>query len=217
MRIAIILSGNIRTWERSNLHDFVNVNVDFFITTTNKKYNYHPYVSGKYGYESINEQIISDSEILEICPPNTKKILITEDDIIIRDNFAPNLRDIDTCYHQYNRIYKILSHISDFENENGFQYDLIVKTRFDLYYYGKLSHYIQNLTSERVIYDDGNDTLVISERHTFFNIINFIISEFYNQTDPFSHEYPPHGLLNAAIRKYGLFNDNKRLNEIIRF
>ena len=39
MKIAILLSGNIRTWERSNLLDFVDLDVDYFISTTNKKYN----------------------------------------------------------------------------------------------------------------------------------------------------------------------------------
>jgi hypothetical protein len=66
MKVAVILSGNIRTWERSNLKDFVDVDVDYFISTTNKRYNYHPFICSKYGYDSINDEIITNEEIENI-------------------------------------------------------------------------------------------------------------------------------------------------------
>ena len=66
MKIAILLSGNIRTWERSNLLDFVDLDVDYFISTTNKKYNYHNFISNKFSYNLINDEIINDEDIIKI-------------------------------------------------------------------------------------------------------------------------------------------------------
>ena len=127
------------------------------------------------------------------------------------------MRNIDSCYHQYNRIKKILNYIIDYEYKNNIKYDIVFKTRLDLSYYGKLSNCISEvINTNGVMYENGNDTTIISNRNDFFNIIHFIIDEFYNQTDDKSHLYPPHGLLNSAIIKFSLKNINKKNSEIIR-
>jgi len=218
MKIAVLLTGNIRTWSESNLFDFIDVDVDYFISTTNKKYNYHPFISNKFGYNDINDLIISNDEIKNIFNNiDYKELIINDDDEINDDDFSVNMRNIDSCYHQFNRIKKILYYVEEHEKDHG-KYDLIIKTRLDLKYYGKLSQY---LNVDNYIYTsfgngDPNDTILISKRDDFFNIINNLMLEFYNQTDPNSHLYPPHGLLQSMLNRFQLQNRPNNIAEIIR-
>lgn len=216
MKIAVLLTGNIRTWSESNLLDFVDVDVDYFISTTNKKYNYHPFISNKFGYNEINDLIISNDEIKDMFNINYKELIISDDDVINDNDFSINMRNIDSCYHQFNRIKKILSYVEKYEVDE--KYDLIVKTRLDLKYYGRLSQYlnVDNLIYTSTGNGDPNDTILISKRDNFFNIINNMMLEFYNQVDPNSHLNPPHGLLQSMLNRYNLENKTNHIAEIIR-
>ena len=217
MKIAVLLTGNIRTWSESNIFDFIDVDVDYFISTTNKKYNYHPFISNKFGYNDINDLIISNDEIKDIFKIiNYKELFISDDDLINDDNFSANMRNIDSCYHQYNRIKKVLSYVE--KHEVSGKYDLIVKTRLDLKYYVKLSQYINvdNCIYTSNGYGDPNDMIIISRRDDIFNIINNIMLEFYNQINPNSHLNPPHGLLQSMLNKFQLQNRTSNIGEIIR-
>ena len=162
MKIAVLLTGNIRTWSESNLLDFVDVDVDYFISTTNKKYNYHTFISNKFGYNEINDLIISNDEIKDMFNINYKELIISDDDVINDNDFSINMRNIDSCYHQFNRIKKILSYVE--KHEFNEKYDLIVKTRLDLKYYGRLSQYlnVDNLIYTSTGNGDPNDTIIIS-------------------------------------------------------
>jgi hypothetical protein len=216
MKIAVLLTGNIRTWSESNLLDFIDVDVDYFISTTNKKYNYHPFISNKFGYDDINDLVISNDEIKNMFNIDYKELIINDDDEINDNDFSINMRNIDSCYHQFNRIKKVLNHIE--KHEISEKYDLIDKTRLDLKYQGTLSQY---LNVENFIYTstgngDPNDTIIISKRDNFFNIINSLLSEFYNQIDSNSHLNPPHGLLQSMLNRYHLGNRAYNIAEIIR-
>jgi len=216
MKIAVLLTGNIRTWSESNLLDFIDVDVDYFISTSNKKYNYHPFISNKFGYDDINDLIISDDEIKNMFNIDYKELIINDDDEINDSEFSINMRNIDSCYHQFNRIKKILNYVENHEVIE--KYDLIVKTRLDLKYQGRLSQY---LNVENFIYTstgngDPNDTIIISKRDNFFNIINNLLSEFYNQIDSNSHLNPPHGLLQYMLDRFQIQNRPNNIAEIIR-
>lgn len=216
MKIAVLLTGNIRTWSESNLLDFIDVDVDYFISTSNKKYNYHPFISNKFGYDDINDLIISDDEIKNMFNIDYKELIINDDDEINDSDFSVNMRNIDSCYHQFNRIKKILNYVENHELTE--KYDLIVKTRLDLKYQGRLSQY---LNVENFIYTstgngDPNDTIIISKRDNFFNIINNLLFEFYTQMDPNSHLNPPHGLLQSMLDRFQIQNRPNNIAEIIR-
>jgi hypothetical protein len=216
MKIAVLLTGNIRTWSESNLLDFIDIDVDYFISTSNKKYNYHPFISNKFGYDDINDLIISDDEIKNMFNIDYKELIINDDDEINDSEFSINMRNIDSCYHQFNRIKKILNYVENHEVIE--KYDLIVKTRLDLKYQGRLSQY---LNVENFIYTstgngDPNDTIIISKRDNFFNIINNLLSEFYNQIDSNSHLNPPHGLLQSMLDRFQIQNRPNNIAEIIR-
>jgi hypothetical protein len=216
MKIAVLLTGNIRTWSESNLLDFIDVDVDYFISTTNKKYNYHSFISNKFGYNNINHTIISNDEIKDMFNIDYKELIISDDDVVNDDDFSINMRNIDSCYHQFNRIKKVLKCVE--EHEVTEKYDLIVKTRLDLKYYGKLSQY---LNVDNFIYTstgdgDPNDTILISRRDDFFNIINIMMLEFYNQIDPNSHLNPPHGLLQSVLNRFQIQYRPNNIAEIIR-
>jgi hypothetical protein len=217
MKIAVLLTGNIRTWSESNLLDFIDVDVDYFISTTNKKYNYHPFISSKFKYDDVNDLLISNDEIKDMFDINYKELIISDDDEIVYDDFSINMRNIDSCYHQFNRIKKVLSYVENHEMDYG-KYDLIVKTRLDLKYYGKLSQYlnIDNSIYTSTGNGDPNDTILISKRDDFFKIINNIIIEFYNQNDANSHLNPPHGLLKSMLDRFQIKNMPYNIAEIIR-
>ena len=217
MKIAVLLTGNIRTWNQSNLLEFVDVDVDYFISTTNKKYNYHPFISNKFGYSDINDTEISDDQIKKLLDINYKELIISDDDVINDNDFSINMRNIDSCYHQYNRISKILNCVEKYEIEHG-KYDLIVKARLDLDCRGKLSQY---LNVEKSIYTATgncipNDIILITKRDFFFNIIDGMMSEFYNQVDFNSHLNPPHGLLQSMLNRYQLENRAHIICDVIR-
>ena len=216
MKIAVLLTGNIRTWSESNLLDFIDVDVDYFISTTNKKYNYHPFISNSLGYNDINDLVISDDEIIAMFNIKYKELIISDDDIINEDELDENMRNIDSCYHQFNRIKKILSYVE--KHEVNEKYDLIVKTRLDLKYYGKLSQYlnVDNLIYTSTGNGHPNDTIIISKRDDFFNIINSMMLEFYKQIDPNSHLNPPHGLLQSMLDRFQIQNKPNNIAEIIR-
>lgn len=219
MKIAVLITGNIRTWDQSNLLDFIDLEVDYFISTTNKKYNYHPFISNKMGYNDINNELITNDEIKESFKElNYKSLLINDDDTINDINFVENMRNIDSCYHQFNRIKKSLSYLEKYEKENNFKYDIIVKTRTDLKYFNKLSNFID--TNNNIYTSTGNgdpnDTILITKRDNIFKIIDFMLNEFLYQRDKFSHINPPHGLLLSAINNNGFSYQQVRIAEIIR-
>lgn len=216
MKIAVLLTGNIRTWRESNLFDFIDVDVDYFISTTNKKYNYHPFISNKFGYGDVNDLVLSNDEIKDMFDINYKELIISDDDVINDCDFSINMRNIDSCYHQFNRIKKVLNYVV--KNEVSQKYDIIVKTRLDLKYYGKLSQYlnIDNFIYTSTGNGDPNDTILISKRDDFFNIIDNLILEFYNQIDANSHLNPPHGLLQSILDRFQIQNRPYNIAEIIR-
>lgn len=210
MKVAVLITGNIRTWNRSNLHNFIDIDVDYYISTTNLKYNYHPFISNKYGYNNVNNVLISDDDIKEIFN-FTENISIYNDTPIDKSNFNELMCDIDSCYYQFNRIKESLKYINN--------YDVIIKTRFDLKYKGKLSEYV-NIKDNEIITSTGNgnpnDTIIISKLSNFKNIINYMIDEFTDKKSSTSHEMPPHGLLNSALNNFDIKNNIQNLASIIR-
>lgn len=159
MKIAICLSGFIRTWEYSKT-SFVknllqNTDYDIFI---------HTYRQNYFEHSALEKNIIySNEEIIKMFYGlNVKNIIIEDRDIIKNKievdckpyenitNFKNKIKDssekIDNYVNLGIRIYDQLRKIhlcnklrKEYQSENDVEYDLIVKSRFDVLYLDKIN------------------------------------------------------------------------------
>jgi len=67
MKTAVLLVGNVRTWEKCK-DNFVEVfgkyNPDIFLATYDTRYGYHPAVRNRIGY--YDDEILSRKEIADM-------------------------------------------------------------------------------------------------------------------------------------------------------
>jgi hypothetical protein len=116
MRIALILFGNIRTWEyckKSYLDTFNNLNPDIFISTYDRQYEYHPYiVQNELKY--FNENIINVDYIEILFEDLNLKYIDVGKSIDIdrfveeeRILFNPQMLNIESCYKQFRKVKKM--------------------------------------------------------------------------------------------------------------
>jgi hypothetical protein len=214
MKIAVLLCGNIRTWEKTkDSFDafFKNIEYDLFISTYNQKYNYSPYWLNLYPNFKNNDIILSDEQIINMFYNKTQNIIITsynENKLFLNNEIKkmhPKMIEItnfETFFSQYNNIRKGIQLIDEYERKNGFKYDIIIKTRFDLLYNGTLNqvniNYNDILINTNNIYP--NDWFFIVKRNMIDDFINFIICEYYFLIHDTSKDNIPHGLFENSCK-----------------
>jgi len=204
MKIAILLMGNIRTWAQCKL-SFVNfykhLNPDVFVTTYDIMYDYHPAVKANLRY--FDDKIISESDIVSMFDDmNVKKIDI-ESDVDYSDySKAHPKMNHETSFRQCRKFKRGIELIKEYETENKFLYDYVIKTRCDLLY----NNMILQPRSECVINNDvgsvgvyPNDWIFTTNRADMEKMANFMLNEFFDYTNPTSGINPPHQLLHNAI------------------
>ncbi len=209
MKIALILSGNIRTWDRCKhtyFNTFSKLNPDVFISTYDRRYEYHPYVQSILKKNS-DESILSENDIKDFLQDmEIKSIEIeksSEIDSMVDEEmklFNPNMREINSCYKQFRKAKNCIDNIIKYENENNFIYDYIIKVRFDTLF-NDVNVLPSNDTTV-VINNNGvlpNDWAIASKRDNFINVITFMMEEFYQMRYPNSADSPPHQLFQNAI------------------
>ena len=77
MRKAIILTGNLRTWElcKDSFIKTFDENIDIFICVSNIKYDYHTYIQEN--FTGPDDYILSETDIKESFNGlNLKKLII---------------------------------------------------------------------------------------------------------------------------------------------
>mgnify|MGYP003343857778 FL=1 len=219
MRTAIILTGNLRTWEqcKSSFIEMFDDSYDVFITTYDKVYNYPPFIKEWSSYE--DDVIVDCHDVHNMFDGiNVKKVIVENDEyvkIICQEeekkfnqeaNWQGSTHEVRQYYPQFRKIKSAFESIKKYEEENGFNYDRIIKTRFDVLY----NKQELDIETKQVLVDEGNlfpnDWFFLAERDIFENIINDIVSEFYEAK--FMQEgglpvAPPHGLLLNAIKRSG--------------
>jgi hypothetical protein len=225
-RIALLLTGNLRTWDlckESFIKTFSN-NIDIFICVSNLKYDYAPYIQEN--YTGADEYNLSETDIKNSFDGlNLKKLIIQnkEEEVSYISNeqhkFKMDVSGINV-FGTFGNVYKIkkaLSLVEEYENEHGFKYDTIIKTRFDAIY----NQINLNLSNETILIDQGNcfpnDHFLMANRNSMANLINFMHDEFYEPKHQTSHFQPPHGLLHNAIYESALKVESRSLiNYILR-
>lgn len=215
MRTAILLNGNFRTIDKCSdniLNTFNHLNPEYFVSTYRNQFGYHPYIKNFLQYQ--DDPVFEDSYILENFKVFNPKLIFIEniDDvnqIYYKElpNLHPRMNSFESSYLQYLKIKKGLNIIEQYENLNNIKYDLIIKTRCDLMCKDIKSLDLSNLNKKLIVSTGNvypNDCVLISERDNMFNIIDFIMNEFYRLTDTHSTNDPPHGILLSASKHNNL-------------
>jgi len=171
MKIAICISGFLRTWELSKTSLLKNLiqdhDYDLFIHTYNQ--NYFEYSSG------LVDQFYSEEEIYNMFTDfNLKKLVIEDRDKIIgniedesykykdvpnffikikesSDNSSKTLNLGIRIYDQLRKYYLVNKIRKEYQIENNIDYDFYVKTRFDILYLDKINW--SNFTDENIVYN----------------------------------------------------------------
>ena len=208
-KTAILLTGNLRTWDlcKENFIKTFGETVDIFVCVSDIKYDYAPYIQETYtGYE---DSYLTEEDILNsFAGLNIKKILIErkEEELLYIKNEVPKFKlDVSGEFNppqKFGSILKVkkgLSLIKEYEKENDFKYDIIIKSRFDIIH----EQAVLDVNENEILIDTGNvfpnDLFLMSNRDSMFDIFNFMYKEFYEPVYENSHLQPPHGLLHNAI------------------
>jgi hypothetical protein len=222
MRAAVLLVGNIRTWDqtRPSFEEFFgDVDYDVFISTYKLRYNYHPHNRSKLGYDHDEE--LTAERILELFSGmNVKSILIDENSTRydVPENVSSQFHCHPSTFFQYLKLAQAAEMMRSFEAQSGIKYDVAVKTRGDLVY-NKGSFRCPE--GNEIIVDSGNlfpnDCLIISSGQNMSNVSSRIMDEFYNTRHFDSHLQPPHRLLYNSMMDCGLFiNKEKMIDYVLR-
>jgi hypothetical protein len=147
MKIAILLCGHVRSWNKEH---FLNTfpNVDVFIHTYNNIFGYHPFIQNKLNI--TNDDIkLTNSEIESYIGIDIKKIVIEDENNIINNNITHISSDV---YSQF-RKFKLCNQLRlEYESIYKIKYDLVIKTRFDISYSLTISEIINLATNPNILY-----------------------------------------------------------------
>jgi hypothetical protein len=148
MKTAILLCGHVRSW---NKNIFLNTfgDADVFIHTYDNVLHYHPFIQKTMGVVE-NEKKLTKQQLVDFIGIETKKIVVEDQDsIIIDDTLFPIHSD---TYAQY-RKFKLCDELrTAYEENQQMNYDLVIKTRFDLSYSLNLDDMIKRFLKEESIY-----------------------------------------------------------------
>ena len=220
-KIALLLSGNIRTFFYKNNHiakkylELVNSqDIDIFIYTDNNDFNYNDI---QYFSENNKDEVLGISNNYQKRLSKNRKFINYNDSFkIIKElfvnffgdklkkinieDFNPelinNIYDKSNIYHntfmnnkysdftrkkalmcQFYKLYKCYNQLCDYEKENNFEYDIIIKSRMDLILFNLHECNFRNLDLNNILYTNGYGT-VISDAWAIGN--RFIMNEYCN-------------------------------------
>ena len=219
MKTAIILVGNIRTWDeckQSFDETFNHLNPDIYVSTYNLQYDHHPFIKGRIG--DFDDCTLTNDQIAQKFNGFNVKGFCIENEVNITEDVKrmhPSLKDLDICYRQYRKFNIGIQMMKHFETDG--KYDCVIKTRCDMIY-DKFQ--IPDFSND-IIIDSGNvfpnDCILITNRDKMVEISNFMLNEFFNMKYSDSNSNPPHGLLLNAIRDSGLnIIKQKIMNCVVR-
>jgi hypothetical protein len=231
-RIALLLSGNIRTFFANDnyiankyLELVNNQDIDVFIYTDNNDFNYN---NIQYLSENNKDKILGISNDYEkrlskdirfinyndgynIISENIIKIFGNRLKKFNIENFDPKLintiYDKNNIYHntfmnnkyvnfnnkqslmcQFYKLYKCYNQLCYYEIENNFTYDIIIKSRFDVFLTNLNNYDIKkfDLNNQLYCYNFGifiSDTWAIGNRFIMDKYCNYYINMSCNMTD----------------------------------
>jgi len=212
MKVAILITGHIRTWSECKnnfLESFNHLKPDVFVSTYDLQYNYHP--AGQHWMGGIPDTYLSTREIESLFKEVNTIVIDVEKIESVYSDYTDRLPYIETNFKndlhtflQYRKISRAIQFMKNYENEINSKYDVVIKIRSDIYH----NKFDCKIGDNSVIVDSGNlfpnDVFIASMRDNFIKLIEFINSEFYNQIYSDSHLRPPHNLLLCGCKHFGL-------------
>lgn len=242
MNVAVLFTGNIRSFDQCKdnfLKEFEFLNPDYYVTTYHTRYNFRSYVGFNNDVELSEEEVKSFFSDI-----NPKNILIDNLPELV-EFFNEEKKKFDSRmlfdgsnsveanhYLQFYKIKKALEMISDYELILGKKYDIIIRSRMDLIIKDINTLDLSNLNDHVISgYEDysratrvhpsvwgWNDFFMITTPQNMKNIIDNILSEFYDRTIEKSSYGFPHGVFESGVIKSNLKQIEKNiLHRIIRY
>jgi hypothetical protein len=197
MRVAILLSGHIRTWKECTSSTGWMKGFDLFGSTYTSKYGYHPFIQSQ--VQVKEEEVDPEEELSEIPFIN---LTYTEDqrDLHIEEHFDYTMCNFYHGYYQYKCIQDGLNLIEEHEKKTGLKYDIIVRTRFDLQYNPEFK---LPLDPYRFCIDRRNtfpnDHFIAGSRDEMMKLPKYIHSQYFSPRQK-SALRPPHGMLEEFLQ-----------------
>lgn len=224
MRIAILIVGHIRTWEKCKenfIEAFGHLNSDVFLTTYDLQYNYHPaqklnWMVGQRDVFLEEEEIVNLFKDINLIDVDYEKVEDAKKDYnVVYDFLHPNFKGEEHTVLQSRKIIRGFDIIKKYEQKNNFTYDVIIKIRSDIHH-NKFEYDISNkniIISDKNVYP--NDVLFACKRNNFEKITQFLINEFFNPRYEDSHLQAPHNLFLRAFEFSNLEIEQKDLMKYV--
>lgn len=209
MKVAVLVCGNIRTWEKCSKEWLKSY--DCFASTYTEQYNYHPYIQSL--SPDCKEHEITQEMFKELLKDFKDSVIVSSKrNENIEKTFDPNMKDIYHGYYQYSCILRGLKCIEKYEQKHGIKYDIIIRTRFDISYtdYFQESKYFDFAYKGGIIlnsfHHQPSDTFIMSNPKQLNEIVEYCLHQYTNPIGPTSWECPPHGMLKDAINNKNIIH-----------
>ena len=208
MKVAILLIGNIRTWDqlKDNFAEaFRHLDPDVFVSTYDIRYGYHPAVQQH--IQDTEDTFLTEEQIVDMFKTVNAVVVNVEKIDRARELFEteiakmhPDFVSHPHSYLQYRKIRLATTLMEEYEKTNHIKYDYVIKARCDINH----SKVELDIKSKQILLSSGNlypnDVFFATNRDDFVTMSKFFMSEFYKPIYPDSHERPPHNLLLNAIK-----------------
>lgn len=208
MKVAVLLTGNFRTWPKTkkSFMKFIGDNeVDLYIDTYDVRFMYHPAV--ECSLPDFNEEFLdldllrhyfSNFNLVDLNLRSFERSKIDFENLRLAEKFK-NYHN--NCYMPINNTLEALSKIKMHELHSCAEYAFVVKTRFDALYDIKLSKL--SIGNRQIVYNVGNvspnDWLFIGTSTDLIKMYEAAHKEFFNPVYDNSHIDPPHGIFREVM------------------
>lgn len=213
MKIAVLLSGHCRTFYqcKDNILEKTSVlSPDYFFNTYDIQYDYHPFIRNQINFH-LENRITQDyfdenlyKKIRIDTPTNIDKIFYEQIRPDIHPSMIPPMAIPATAYYMlYWKWEQGLNLITEYEKEHGFEYDVVVIIRPDVFVKDLSELDFSNISSKIITnfdsLNDVNDHILISTKFNLYKMLDFVKTEFKEYKYPTSNARLPHSLLKNAI------------------
>ena len=201
MKTAIVINGHIRTWEKCKdnfMETFGFLDADLFVSTYKKQYEYADYIRSIQDFYGENE--LDEDKIKSLFDGlNLKKIVIDDTELMkpVYEEESKNIKlQFNTeahgagifmsVYPQYRKLYNIMHDVKQYEQDNNFKYDRIIKTRTEVIYNSDMfKRAFEMLQDNQILVDAGavplNDVMYTGSSDNMHKVTDFMYNEFFDQ------------------------------------
>lgn len=230
MKTAVILTGNIRTWEQSIdaiVAAFVDYDCDFFVSTYDLQYGYHPCVRQSINF--FDDRLLTDEEVQRmfssISPKGLRIDRHADYGAAASSAISSSFSTEQHCsLFQFFKLRDAMQMVESYEILHGFRYDAVAKTRCDLC----LSSIPKFDIKSSILIDSGNvypnDCFFMTNRDAAERIIYSCVHNAISPIDSRAMMVVPHGLFLIAIEgsemqviTYPVIDHVVRQNRLVKY